>query len=820
MQWGYRFLSHAQNPGRNICHFSMDCSWSPSVELEDLKRSFDSVTSVDDFYFKWEKLCESSGRFPEIDTETETYSMGKGCGIITAVCNELGTGEIRRLDPMGQEYEPIHVKEGEAHSLFCQALSDDSIIVLSSDLRCRYYQDGKCMFKQGFPEFRDVIIEKVVFDALGNAVILLTDGRLLKFTLKSNVSKCLVSFMTQVEMVGKVEHMAIMYDSASLVTVFLVDESGKLLMVTEGKTEKYSVDFGEKISLIACSESSSCLAILLEDDTLIVSDCFLTYELYRTSLSDCYFSNPRKMVWIGDTAPVIAYDSGCVLGSEGECHPFWVFEIGKAPVIFGDLDCAMVFTEGGVYRLLEVPANVINVLSNEETEGYKLCVAFSNRLTQPPVQALRRIRIARACDEIGKTVPYMRTSEVHKVQSEKDILECCKYQMFIIDALVFGAQFCEAVNTDYLIKKITIMNILFFVAKVPITSRQIDDIGFTALTRRLSSRGNHFLAVRLCELIGASTVSIARDYVHYTIDSIREDTACKTLLVSEPYSDIHYAVGYALRMNRLELARMLCEERTDTPKRAMLFAQMGDWTSAFRTVTETGNMDELHALLLLVSSMHSRNIQTTLLSNFIAESEMAVMYLSRNPDLVSPEMMTSVMDSIDDKSSLADVKVRFELQTEKRTTIVPTLDKLQKGLKVTADFLHDDSIASMTRNQLLRKLILEENQEALRVFVEAAEIPRDVVDSHVFRVFADKAWPRFIEHAVGKGIANVELALHIAFARKRDDVAQSILARIDERKAEGLRQLIDAGEFRLADAPSFANLFSSGSLITKVAMRY
>ena len=796
----------------------MDCSWAPEVNFDDLRCQWDDVISDGKVSFKWEKLCEIPGKFAGIDVEVENYSIGKGSGIISAVCNSIRNGIIRLFDAFGQEYEPIHVKDGNLRSLFCQALSDDSIVVISSDLKMTYYQQGKCVFKQNFTEFNDASVELVAFDPQGNAVILLEDGRLLHFVFHCAQDKSSITLLNHIDTNSKVRLMTLMQDSEAHVTAFLVCESGDLVVVSNEQTPKYNVRFENKIELIACSNGHSCIAILFDNDELLVSDVFLTYEIYRTSLAECYLSNPRQMTWIGDTTPLVGYESGCVLGTDTDSHPFWVFDSPTVPLLFGDIDCALIITENGSYRLLELPACVMNVISDEHSEGYKLCNAFNKRFSQPPESAVRHIRLSKACEEIGEAAPYLTMSQVSgAAQSSKKLLETCKYQMFMIDALIFGSKYCRSVNPEYVIRKITVINMLFFIGKIAITSRQIDEIGFKAVVRRLCARGHHFLAVKLSEMIGITVESVSRDYVQYTIDRIPEDRACKVILTSEPYSDIGYAVGYALRNNRRELARILCEECKNTPKRAMLFAQMGDWSSAFKTVSETGNMDELYGLFLLISSLSSRNVPASLLSSVLAESEMAVRYLVRCPEVGTPEMMTSVLSMIDDTSSFADVKTRYSLKTKERETISPELDTMQRGIYKVADFLHDDSVLTMTRNQLLRKLIFEENQEALRLFVDTAEIPREVVDAFVSRVFADKSWERFTSHAVGKGIANVELAIHIALARKQNAVVEEILQRIEKTRAADIRHRIEIGEFAVTNAKSFTHMFSYGGLISKVA---
>ncbi|OHT15465.1 hypothetical protein TRFO_14084 [Tritrichomonas foetus] len=773
-----------------------DISISPyHLTFEEIStKTGEFIESID--VFQWERLNNKNWDF-YFFPDVERYTMGRGSGLIsrdiTSPFDSNSKPHVYLFDTYSNLVWDLIVDHRCNHAI-SKVFDNDNIAVMTDDGFFFCYQYRQLTMELDLKlDYSTTSVMAVDFWNDG-FVCLLTNGDLLEARKFRNPRR-----IRHFESIGKPLGFFVLPPEISPTgqsIVYILDQSGKLLMATEKQC--FTIGFESEITNIAPSASFSKIALLTSDFNIIVTSYDLQELFYKRQVENTGYLSVTNLSWVGDTSPVVCFKGAVILVNDDSTgQAMWTLD-SEDDFAFGftDSDSCLICTSGPTYRLKNVPRNIFNIFDTSSDPDYlignlgddfdthlrrssyheitsntnharRLCETFDKRLETPPIQAVTAIG---PNDIIS--------------QAAKDCLEAAEYfedsniQDFFLNVACFA--FTYMGNTTALFESVTrikILNMVRKIANIPTTSTQVFDIGIDSLIMRLMNRELHFIAMDIAHILHKPTTSIQKQYVDRAMKTILDDNICFNTINDHKDIDFGYAAVSAAQNKRQKLALEFCKLEPHFSRKAIIFAQIGEWAEALRHADAACDSSALfNALVILFDSPEIENVNLA-----VSQSEVASMYIVNNYGFVDSVRTQTILQMIDPKSIFEDAKFRAQLwENEVPTCLQSALKpqiKLEECQKPVAIKKNDPSIVGKSFNDTIRQLLSIAEDQLAFDFAKSVGIPKVNVAvlgiQHLSRLGRwnrlkmfilhkewSSLWPFVIEIALSK--CNEEFAMQFA----------------------------------------------------------
>ena len=317
-------------------------------------------------------------------------------------------------------------------------------------------------------------------------------------------------------------------------------------------------------------------------------------------------SPPLEIAWCGEDAVVMQWrNTGIIMvGPYGD----WLnFPYDSSAVhLVAEPDCCRIITSFSCEILQRVPSSTAAIRSVGSTDPAALMFDAMEAFEEGDPKADENIKSIAESQQLGDAV----TSCVLAAASEFDVAN----QKAFLKAASYGKAFCPESDPGEFVRTAQKLRVLNAVRArsvgLPLTVQQYDRLTPEVLVGRLTMRRQHFLALKICELLKLKT---ERVLVHWACEKIRQMSSASS---SSPASDEevnrtikqqlerYERVSYlaiaeaAYSMGRRRLATLLIDREQHAGDQIPLLLRMNEEELALQKAVSSGDTDLIYYTLI------------------------------------------------------------------------------------------------------------------------------------------------------------------------------------------------------------------------------
>ena len=177
---------------------------------------------------------------------------------------------------------------------------------------------------------------------------------------------------------------------------------------------------------------------------------------------------------------------------------------------------------------------------------------------------------------------------------------------------------------------------------IPLTSTQYDTLTPAVIVQRLCACKQHFLAAKICKLLGMSNAKVLTHWAYLKIasnTSLDDDKLCST--ICRVFQLNNAAVSYASvarqanELGKRDLAIKLLQSETQVDEKVGLLLVMDDYDRALKCAVRSQNSDHIFTVLMRMrkrapdGSLFTKKI----LTSYPAAADLLVLFLQKQQEL-------------------------------------------------------------------------------------------------------------------------------------------------------------------------------------------
>jgi vacuolar protein sorting-associated protein 16 len=391
---------------------------------------------------------------------------------------------------------------------------------------------------------------------------------------------------------------------SGLLEVMLGTKDSSILIVDENNVEDQHLqaEILAPVTKMSMAPNGRFLACYRDDGLLTVMSSTLTNKVLDFNTNS--MTKPMDMLWCGDDAVVLVWkNTGMIMvGPYGD----WLnFPYEGAIHLVPEPDCCRVITSSSCDMLQRVPTATEMIRQIGSTEPAALMFDAMEAFEEGDPKSDENIRSIEATNQLGEAIGTC----IEAASAEFDVSR----QQSLLKAASYGKAFSsdlsplEFVNAA---KKLRVLNeIRNADVGLPLTSQQYDELTPSVLVGRLTLRKQHFLALKICELLGLRVRD--RVLIHWGCEKIKTLAAAgqmadaeiasiikkKLLAYSESVSFLEVAAA-AYHVGRRPLATTVLNFEAHTADQVPLLLSMGEQELALQKAVYSEDTDLICLVLI------------------------------------------------------------------------------------------------------------------------------------------------------------------------------------------------------------------------------
>lgn len=754
--------------------------------LKDIKNdvSRDWITASD-VQYKWEELAQTYFSFA-LDPRVDSFSMGRTAGSLAIYRVMLGFGthqpnvELFNLasDPIGS-FLVTH----KCQRMYHHVLLNDNIAIVCDD-GCGYIYSDSVELKR-FVVCRDEYVMDAAFCEEGCACVT-SNGKLIWVNGFAHAE-----VIHSYECIGKPEFIGVIPPARAptgRATVIMVTSEGALIVATKGGS--YQVDFEVPLIGAAISPSGKQVALINDRFEVTVTEPTFSKVLYTSELPQDMLFDFQGISWVGESVPIVGFDGAVILASADNSGCMWV--ISDKPVLFAELNSAVILTCQASYRISVVPSELTNIF--EESEGSKLAQCFSDRLEEPAIEILGALKMGEAIDECLAAAKFLPKRD---------------QQVFFLDVANFGNSFAGSIYHEKIeraIYEVKILNALRNKCRIWMTYEQLESVNLDTLIRTLCNQHHHHIAEQIANLFDYPVDIIGRSYVNYILDGIQDDDLCWDKLEACHFVDFTEAALCAYRKERTRLQLRFLERGDSFSRKAVIYAERHLWEKAFEFA-------ELALDGSTLFSVVSKAVADPGSDLFMYGSESCLYFCIDWPSLVDNERLTQILHQ--SNGVVTHAHCRFGVRRTDPPMMLDSISKssvlkAMKHISAEADETGDSSLLGQPINSVILEYDRKSQDAKIKQLAKKSGI--DMQRTYILRLreyARTKSWTKFMGLATSKDCNNLwGLCVDLCYAFGGEGQAAVLIRELEQIAPKWVASNRESfGPDLVPTRPSYCKLF-------------
>jgi vacuolar protein sorting-associated protein 16 len=388
---------------------------------------------------------------------------------------------------------------------------------------------------------------------------------------------------------------------SGLLEVLLGTQDNSILVVDENEVEDQLMQdrIGAPIIKIAVAPNGRFLACYRKDGILTVMSSSFTSKVLDFDTKS--ISKPLDITWCGEDAVLLVWkNTGIVMvGPYGD----WLnFSYDDQVHLISEPDCCRIITSTSCEILQRVPSSTEAIRRIGSTDPAALLYDAMEAFDDGDPKSDENIRSIAASNQLEDAVK----SCINAAAAEFDI---SKQQSFI-KAASYGKAFCYDMDPSDFVDTARKLRVLNAVRRheigLPLTLQQYNRLTPEILVNRLTYRGHHYLALKICELLRLKN---ERVLIHWACEKVRklasqnvpDETIKETIKKKlEPYPRISYldVASAAYQMGKRRLATMILDMEQQAADQVPLLLSMQEEELALQKAINSEDTDLIYLTLI------------------------------------------------------------------------------------------------------------------------------------------------------------------------------------------------------------------------------
>lgn len=422
----------------------------------------------------------------------------------------------------------------------------------------------------------------------------------------------------------------------NLLEVLLATEDNSIIIVDESVVEDQLLQdrIFAPITKMSVAPNGRFIACYRRDGVLTVMSTIFTSKILEFDTKS--MSRPMSIEWCGDDSVVLLWkNTGLVMvGPYGD----WLnFPYEGSVQLIAERDCCRIITSTTCEILQRVPSTTEAIRKIGSTDPAALLYDAMEAFEAGDPKSDENLRDIAGSNQLVEAVESCLQAALSEFELDK--------QQSLMKAASYGKAFCQMVNPNLFVdtvKKLRILNdIRSSNIGIPLTIQQYDILTPETLVGRLIMRNQHYLVIKICELLKLPTDHVL---IHWGSEKVKkmiqngasDEEICHTVRSKiELYSNVNTnpnrdknlpKINYleiakaAFHKNRKRLAIMFLENEKNISEQVPLLLSMQEDALALYKAIISEDTDLIYLVVIHLEKIVHHTINTNNINTATSQS--------------------------------------------------------------------------------------------------------------------------------------------------------------------------------------------------------